>query len=199
MIRRTAIALQLAFRVNHTLVTMLNSFCVRYTSLESKLWSLVMTQPKELLPTMICHYVGLRLNMWFTKICTLPNAFFQISSTSLTLLWWTRIGRSRSPWLCWVSWGFNTFICPTKDHHQAYHAHQEPLVEHQEVEEELVVQEAETLEEAVEPEVQWGWSEWTTRSLTPCSSPFMTWWQLPAGCSKPRLLIASCFHCHHPK
>ena len=33
-----------------------------------------MTQPKELLPTMICRYVGLRLNMWFTKIRTLPNA-----------------------------------------------------------------------------------------------------------------------------
>ena len=74
MIRRTAIALQLAFRTNHALVTMLISFCVRYTSLESKLWSLEMTQPKELLPTMICCYVGLRLNMWFTKIRTLPNA-----------------------------------------------------------------------------------------------------------------------------
>ena len=33
-----------------------------------------MTQAKELLPTMICRYVGLRLNMWFTKIRTLPNA-----------------------------------------------------------------------------------------------------------------------------
>ena len=74
MIRRTAIALQLALGANHALVTMLNGFCVRYTSLESKLWGLEMSQPKELLPTMICRYVGLRLNMWFTKIRTLPNA-----------------------------------------------------------------------------------------------------------------------------
>ena len=74
MIRRAVIALQLAFGANHALVTMLNAFCFRYTSLESKLWSLEMTQWKELLPTMICRYVGLRLNMWFTKVRTLPNA-----------------------------------------------------------------------------------------------------------------------------
>ena len=74
MIRRTAIALQLGLGANHALVTMLNAFCVRYTSLESKLWGLEMSQPKELLPTMICRYVGLRLNMWFTKIRTVPNA-----------------------------------------------------------------------------------------------------------------------------
>ena len=74
LIHCTAIVLQLAFGANHALVTMLNAFCIRYTSLESKLWSLEMTQSKELLPTMICCYVGLRLNMWFTKIRTLPNA-----------------------------------------------------------------------------------------------------------------------------
>ena len=80
MIRRTAIALQLVFGQNHALVTMFKEFCVCYTSLESKLWSLEMSQSKELLPTMICRYVGLRLNMWFTKIRTLPTA------TSLDIL-----------------------------------------------------------------------------------------------------------------
>ena len=68
MIRCTAITLQLGLGANHALVTMLNAFCVRYTSLESKLWGLEMSQPKELLPTMTCQTVGLRLNMWFTKI-----------------------------------------------------------------------------------------------------------------------------------
>ena len=74
MIRCTAIALQLGSGENHTLVTMLNAFFVRFTSLESKLWVLEMSQLKELLPTMICCYVGLQLNMWFSTIRTVPNA-----------------------------------------------------------------------------------------------------------------------------
>ena len=65
MIRRVEILVKVLFGQQHPLGIALGSFCNRFLSFEAELHKLEMSQPKYLLPTIICRRVSLELSLWF--------------------------------------------------------------------------------------------------------------------------------------
>jgi hypothetical protein len=65
MIRRVEILLKVLFGTQHPLAIALEQFCNRFLSFEAELHKLEMSQPKYLLPTIICRRIALELSLYF--------------------------------------------------------------------------------------------------------------------------------------
>ena len=76
MLRRSEILCRELFGPQHPSVVTLQSFCIRYSSLESQLHRQAMTQPREYLPTIILRHVSLHMSHYFQRIKLNPNAAF---------------------------------------------------------------------------------------------------------------------------